>query len=127
MFDPTRSSGEENGVNSELGPFFEGRHLDVQKLLRALYDVGHSPGPGVKAWVDGRELVFSRAEGGRGFMRLIPLEAQVLVAFPRGGDLFDPLARLRGPPQAQKSVTLGHYSDIDPYLRRIVEQAYHLD
>ena len=128
MFDGARPSGEDTIMNSELGRFFEDRLLDTQKLLRALYDVGTSPGPDISVWVDGRELVFGRTEnaGGRGFMRLIPAEVRVVVAFPRGFDLFDPMGRLKGPMNSQRSLTLGHAFELDHYVRRLIETAYQL-
>ncbi|MEL7368765.1 MAG: hypothetical protein AAFN74_07630 [Myxococcota bacterium] len=114
-------------MNSELGRYFEGRMLETQKLLRALYDVGTSPGGDVDVWVDGRELVFGRgSRAGRGFMRLIPAEIRVVVGFPRGFDLFDPARRLKGPAMSQKSLTLGQVFEIDPYVRRLVEEAYRI-
>lgn len=113
-------------MNSELGRYFEGRLLETQKLLRALYDVGSGLGADVSVWVDGRELVFGRSEGGRGFMRLIPADIRVLVAFPRGYELFDPRGRLKGPHRSQKSLSLGHVFEIDAYVRRLIDGAYQL-
>ena len=116
-------------MNSELGRYFEGRLLDTQMLLRALYDVGSSPGSDVNVWVDGRELVFGRSQDavGRGFLRLIPSEVRVVLAFPKGGELFDPAGRLAGPAGSQKSLSLGHVFEIDAYVRRLIESAYELD
>ena len=121
--------GTPKHVNSELGRYFEGRLLDTQKLLRALYDVGTSPGADVNVWVDGRELVFGRSPdaAGRGFMRIIPSEVRVVIAFPKGAELFDPAGRLSGPPNSQKSLSLGHVFEIDPQVRRMIEAAYGLD
>ena len=114
-------------MNSELGRYFEGRRLETQKLLRALYDVGDGQGSDVDVWVDGRELVFGRgAAAGRGFMRIIPAEIRVVVAFPRGHELFDPQSRLKGPPGSQMSLMLGHGFEIDAYVRRLIESAYAL-
>ena len=115
-------------MNSELGRYFEGRSLDTQKLLRALYDVGTSPGPSVDVVIDGRELVFARPDGGggRGFMRLIPADMRVVVVFPRGPELFDPMGRLKGSKHSQMSLTLGHVFEIDAYVRRLIEEAYRL-
>ncbi len=117
------------GVNSELGRYLEGRRLDMQKLLRALYDVGCGQGSDVSVRVDGRELVFARdaSSGSRGFVRLIPGEERVVIAFPRGNALFDPARRLKGPTGAQQSLSIGHVFEIDAYLRRLIETAYAAD
>lgn len=113
------------GVNSELGRYFEGWDLETQKLLRTLYDVGTSPGVDVQVWIDGRELVFGRSgPGSRGFMRLAPSELRIMVAFPRADLLFDPMRRLRGAATTQRSLSVGHVFEVDPYVRRLVESAY---
>lgn len=110
-------------MNSELGRYFEDRRLETQKLLRALYDVGTGVAPGVQVWIDGRELVFGASSVGRGFLRLIPGELHVVLAFPRGPELFDPRRRLQGPSHAQKSLIISQVFEIDPYVRRLIELA----
>lgn len=116
-------------MNPEIGRYFEGWHLDTIKLLKALYDMGTGVGPGVTAWIDGRELVFTKQPPGtdRGFLRLIPSEASVIVAFPAGDRLFDPRKRLRGPPRSQKSLVLGYANEIDLDVRRLIDAAYAAD
>ena len=113
-------------MNPELGRFLEDRSLEMQKLLVALRDLGEAQGRDVTVRVDGRELVFSRGEGqsDRGFVRLIPADARVVIAFPRGGELFDPRGRLTGPIDSQKSLTVDSVSGIDAYVRRLFEAAY---
>ncbi len=113
-------------MNPEIGRYLEGWHLDTIKLISALYDMAMGQGRDVTAWIDGRELVFTREEPGsdRGFVRLIPSEAHVIVAFPAGDRLFDPRKRLKGPARSQKSLVLGYAGEIDLDVRRLIDAAY---
>ena len=116
-------------MESEIGRYFEGRLLDTQRLLRALYDLGLGQGPDVHVWIDGRELVFGRnASGaGRGFLRVVPGEVTVVLAFPRGDAIMDPAKRAKGPRGGQTAMTITHASGLDPYVRRMIGSAYDLD
>ncbi len=113
-------------MNPEIGRYFEGWHLDTIKILKSLYDMALGQGRDVKVWIDGRELVFTKQEPGtdRGFLRLIPSEAHVIVAFPAGDRLFDPRKRLKGPARSQKSLVLGYAGEIDLDVRRLIDAAY---
>lgn len=116
-------------MESELGRFFAGRLYETTMLLKAIYDVGSGAGRDVTTWIDGRELVFGRGSPrtGRGFLRVVPGEVTVVLAFPRGQELFDPKKRAKGPRGSQTSLTVGHVGELDPYLRRMIEGAYVLD
>lgn len=116
-------------MESEIGRYFEGRLLDTQRVLRALYDLGLGQGSDTQVWIDGRELVFGKGEvgQGRGYMRLIPAEAVVTIAFPKGYALLDPQRRTHGAPGSQTVLVVGHASDLDPYVRRLVAAAYALE
>lgn len=116
-------------MESEIGRYFEGRFLETQQLLRAIYDMAYGHGGDVVVWIDGREMVFGRGEvrRNRGFLRVIPMEVAVLLAFPRGGELFDPKKITKGPAGSQTSASITHSTQLDAYLRRLVEQAYALD
>lgn len=115
-------------VNPEIGRFLEGHHLDTIKLLKVLYDIGTGMGPDAVAYVEGRELVVTRGKKGRGrgFIRVIPSGASVILAFPDPDRLFDPQNRLKGPSRSQRTVTFGYPAEIDPYIRRLIEFAYHM-
>lgn len=116
-------------MESELGRYFEGRLLDTQRLLRTLYDLGLGLGSDTQVWIDGREMVFGRGEprSGRGFMRIIPSEVMVVLAFPRGDGITDPKGLAKGPRGGQRSMTITHASQLDPYVRRMIGSAYDLD
>lgn len=116
-------------MQSEIGRYFEGRLLEQQQLLRAVYDLAHGNGGDVCVWIDGREMVFGRGDPrrNRGFLRVIPGEVAVLLAFPQGHQLFDPKKKTRGPAGSQTSTSITHASQLDAYVRRLVEQAYTLD
>jgi hypothetical protein len=116
-------------MRADLGRFFEGRLLETVNVMKTVYDAATGAGKDVGAWIDGRELVFSRSkeEAGRGFLRLIPGEVSVVVAFPKGSQLLDPKKRLKGYPGSTSRITLAHPSDLDLYLRRLIDAAYALD
>jgi hypothetical protein len=116
-------------MESELGRYFEGRRLETTMLLKQVHDLALGTGRDVTVWIDGRELVFGRGapRRGRGFLRVVPGEVQLVLAFPRGHELFDPKQRARGPRGSQTQLTIGHAIDLDPYVRRMIDSAYALD
>jgi hypothetical protein len=116
-------------MQSEIGRYFEGRLLETQKLLKSTYDVALGNGSDVVVWIDGRELVFGRGEPktGRGFLRVVPGEARIVLSFPKGYRINDPSKRLKGPKNATASTTLGYVGELDMYLRRIITDAYLLE
>jgi len=116
-------------MESEIGRYFEGRFLETQQLLRAIYDMCFGLGRDVCVWIDGREMVFGRGEvrRNRGFLRVIPSEVVVMLGFPRGAELFDPKKLTKGPIGSQTSVSITHSTQLDAYLRRLVDQAYTTD
>ncbi len=112
-------------MESHIGRFFEGRLYETTLLLKSIYDLGTGLGKDVVVSIDGRELVFCRKDKpGRGFLRIIPQEAQLIVAFPRGHALFDPKKRTKGPPNAQTTLTVRQGGDLDIYFRRLLDSAY---
>lgn len=112
----------------DIGRFLEGRLLETVNLIKAVYDLATGEGKDVEAFVHGRELVFARREPtGAGFVRLLPQETSVVISFPRGPELFDPGKRLRGFPTARRSLTLRSTMQLDPYVRRLIDEAYRLD
>jgi hypothetical protein len=115
-------------VRADLGRYFEGYLLETTNLMKTIYDAAVGAGKDVTVKIDGRELVFSKGEdGGRGFLRMIPGEATVVIAFPNGSRLLDKQKRLRGYPGAQSKMTLAHPSDVDTYVRRLIDAAYALE
>lgn len=116
-------------MQSDIGRFFEGYMLETINIMKVVYDSAIGAGKDVTAWIDGRELVFSKgdANSGRGFLRMTPGEVTVRIAFPKGDDVFDPQKRTRGYPGSQKSMTLAHPSDVDSYVRRMIDAAYSLE
>ncbi|MBK6686954.1 MAG: hypothetical protein IPG45_20975 [Deltaproteobacteria bacterium] len=116
-------------MESEIGRYFEGRLLETQKMMRATYDLAMGTAKDVVVWIDGRELVFGKGQPrqGRGFLRLIPGEVRIVLAFPNAPALFDPKKVLKGPKGSQASVSIGYVAELDTYLRRLVEQASSLD
>ena len=115
-------------MNSEIGRYFEGHLFETQKLMKAIYDLAMGEGDGyAAASIEGRELVFSKDEGGRpGFLRMLPSPTSVTLSFPQGGELLDPNKRLKGPAGARKRVTLNSVQELDPYIRRLIDQAYEI-
>ena len=116
-------------MESTIGRYFEGRLLETQQLLRFIYDVAHGQGGDVCVWIDGREMVFGRGDPqrNRGFLRVTPGEVAVTLGFPQGSQLFDPKKRAKGPAGAQTSLSITHSTQLDLYVRRLVDQAYALD
>ena len=116
-------------MESEVGRYLEGRLLESQQLLRAIYDMALGQGRDACVWIDGRELVFGRGEPrrNRGFLRVIPGEVAAVLAFPAGHRIMDPKKRAKGPVGSQTSLSLTHASQLDAYLRRMVESAYAQD
>jgi hypothetical protein len=105
-------------MRADLGRFFEGRLLETINVMKTVYDAATGAGSDVNVWIDGRELVFGRSaeQAGRGFLRIIPGEATIVIAFPKGNELLDKQKRLRGYPGSQKTTTLAHPSDVDTYV-----------
>ena len=114
-------------MESTLGRYFDGFRFETQTLLKRVIDLVLGQGSSIALMVEGRELVFRASPGGRGFLRLLPQNGGIVFAFPRGPELFDPQAKLAGPVGLQKSMRIFDANDIDPYLRRIVREAYLLD
>lgn len=114
-------------MEAELGRFFEAHGYETKMLLRTVLDLAEGQGAEVVTSVEGRELVFRRGEGGRGFLRVLPQAVGLVLGFPRGGELFDPKSFLKGPSGFQKSVRILDAADLDPYLRRMLGEAYGLD
>ena len=115
-------------MRGEIGRFFEGYLHETLQLMKTVYDAGLGAGPDVLVWIDGREMVFGRwEEGGRGFLRMIPAEVSVRIAFPKGEQVFDPQGRTKGYPGSQTSMTLFLPSDVDVYVRRMIDAAYQLE
>jgi len=114
-------------MRADLGRYFEGYLLETTNLMKTIYDAAIGAGKDVQVRIDGRELVFAKDETGRGFLRMIPSEATVVIAFPNGSQLLDKQKRLRGYPGAQSKMTLAHASDVDIYVRRLIDAAYALE
>lgn len=112
-------------MRADLGRYFESHGMEIQRLLKALYDMGLGQGKDVVFFLEGRELVLARGEPkGYGFVRFLPEETGVTISFPSGAQLFDPAKRMRGFPGSRTRVTLRSLLDMDPYVRRLVDQAY---
>ena len=124
-----RFLGQSARVRADIGRFLENRGLEQQKLLKMIYDLGLGCGEDVSIWVHGIEMVIGKgeAEDNRGFLRVFPLEAGVLLSFPRGPELRDPRGRAQGPLGSQTSIEIGHAGEIDLYIRRMIHEAYALE
>jgi hypothetical protein len=115
-------------MRTDIGRFLEGRLLPTINLIKTIYDTGLGAGKDVTAWIDGRELVFSKGEDkGRGFMRAIPLETSVTLCFPRGHELLDPKKRAKGARGSETRVLIRDQMDLDLYIRRMIDAAYSVE
>lgn len=114
-------------MRADLGRYFDAHGFETQRLLKALYDMALGEGKDVVGFLEGRELVMARGEAkGYGFVRFLPEETTVTLSFPMGGQLFDPAKRMRGVPNSRTRLTLRTLLDLDPYVRRLMDQAYGL-
>ncbi len=112
-------------MNPEIGRYLEGRLLVTQNLIKTVYDYALGQGKDVVAEVQGRELVFHADEpNGPGFLRVLPAELWLTLSFPRGGEIPDPLKRLKGPRGARLHTLVRDSSELDLYLRRMIDAAY---
>ncbi len=111
-----------------VGRYLEGRMLETVNLIKTVYDIGLGQGKDVNVWIDGLELVFGRKEPGEGggFLRILPHEVNITLAFPRGHEIPDPQKRTKGVHGSRKSMLVRHIGDLDPYTRRMVDAAYAL-
>jgi hypothetical protein len=116
-------------MREDIGRFIEGYLLETTNLIITVYDCALGTGPDAQVFIEGRELVFSRAERGEGpgFLRLLPAEASLTLSFPRGQSLYDPRKRMRGVPNSRTRLTVRGMGDLDAYARRLIEEAYSLD
>jgi len=116
-------------MQSDIGRFLEGRRLDSQKLIRVIYDACLGQGANVTAWIVGKELVFgSQGEDvGSGFVRIMPFDVSLILAFPRGHEIPDPQKKMSGVPNSRTTMTLHYPSDVDVYVRRMIDVAYALE
>lgn len=112
-------------MNPEIGRYLEGRLLPTINLIKSVYDYAVGQGPDVVASVQGRELCFFRGEpSGAGFLRVLPAELWLTLAFPRGEEIPDPLKRLKGPRGARKQALVRDSTELDYYMRRVIDAAY---
>lgn len=116
-------------MRTDIGRFFEGRILATVNILKTIYDVGSGEGADVVVWIEGRQMVFGRGEPntGRGFLRVTPGETNIILAFPRGHEVMDPKKRATGPRGSETKMVINHPSEIDPYVRRMIDAAYAID
>jgi hypothetical protein len=116
-------------MRPDVGRFLEGRLLETINLIKTIYDTALGAGPDVEAWIDGRELVFSKGQAGhgRGFLRAIPHETAVTIAFPRGHELLDPKKRARGAKGSETRMLIRDQADFDLYVRRMLDAAYSIE
>lgn len=115
-------------MKEDIGRYLDGRLFETVQLIKIIYDLATGEGRDVIAQVDGRELVFHRGEPkGAGFVRLLPAETSVTLSFPLGARLFDPGKRLKGVPGSRLRITLRGKQDVDPYVRRLVDNAYAIE
>lgn len=114
-------------MHSDYGRFFEGFSLEVQKLLRAVFDIANGLGSDVVSALNGAELVFHKVspeKNPRGFLRILPAEFSVRLCFPAGQSIHDPRGRLKTSLSAQATCNLKSAHDFDLYYRRLLEEAY---
>lgn len=116
-------------MRPDIGRYLEGRLLSTINLIKLIYDTGLGAGRDVEVWIDGRELVFSKGEGGkgRGFMRVIPFETSLNLCFPRGHELLDPKKRAKGAKGSETRVLIRDQADLDLYIRRMIDSAYSIE
>lgn len=116
-------------MQSDIGRFLEGRRLESQKLIRVVYDACFGQGANVSVWIDGKELVFGcqGEEAGMGFVRIMPFDISLILAFPRGHEIPDPQNKTSGVMNSRTSMTLYYPSDVDAYVRRMIDAAYALE
>jgi hypothetical protein len=115
-------------MRPDVGRFLEGRLLETQLLIKSIYDLATGEGKDVVAAIDGRELVFRRGEAATpGFLRVLPAATSVTIGFPKGPSLFDPGKRLKGVANARRSLVLRSSMDLDPYVRRLIDEAYRIE
>ncbi len=116
-------------MREDIGRFFEGHILETVNLIKSVYDIATGQGADVSVWVHGRELVFARGEpgSGPGFVRVLPADTMITVAFPRGMYIFDPKKRMKGVPGSRTRVVIRATMELDSYVRRLIEAAYALE
>lgn len=114
-------------MEAELGRYLAAHPLPTQRFLVRLVDLGRGLGRAVSCSVEGLELVFRAGGGGRGFLRVSPSRAGLRLAFPRGGELYDPGKRLDGVPGLEHALFLFDEGELDLYVRRLIEGAHALD
>jgi len=99
--------------------------METQRLLKALYDLSLGEGKDVVPFLEGRELVMARGEAkGNGFLRFLPEETGVTISFPMGASMFDPGKRMKSSGGSRTRMRLRSLLDLDPYVRRLMDQAY---
>ena len=116
-------------MQSDIGRFLESHRLEMQQLIRVVYDACCGQGKNVAAKLQGKELAFSTEEDGDdfGFVRLMPLATSAILSFPRGHEIPDPQGRTNGAVNSRTSMTLYYASDVDVYVRRMIGIAYTLE
>ena len=92
-------------MNPEIGRYLEGRLLVTQNLIKTVYDYAMGQGPKVVAEV-------------------LPAELWLTLSFPRGGEIPDPLKRLKGPKGTRLRTLVRDSSELDLYLRRMIDAAH---
>ena len=116
-------------MQSDIGRFLESHRLEMQQLIRVVYDTCCGQGSNVIVTIQGKELVFGVQEDGEdfGFARLMPFATSALLSFPRGHEIPDPQSRAKGAINSRTSMTLHYASDVDTYVRRMISTAYALE
>ena len=71
-------------MQSDIGRFLESHRLEMQQLIRVVYDACCGQGSNVVVTIQGKELVFSTQEDGEdfGFVRLMPFGNSAILSFP---------------------------------------------
>lgn len=116
-------------MQSDIGRFLESHRLEMQQLIRVVYDACCGQGSNVVVTIQGKELVFSTQEDGEdfGFVRLMPFGNSAILSFPRGHEIPDPQSRTKGAINSRTSMTIHYATDIDVYVRRMIGIAYALE